>query len=57
MLDPRLLMTWLTLSLRPRTTEEMPITTATPITMPSTVSADRILLVRIVSSAIWTTSP
>jgi hypothetical protein len=45
-------MDWVTLSFNPRTTDEMLITTATPITIPSTVSAERILLLRIVSSAI-----
>src|ERR1035441_8475728 len=33
MLEPRLLMTWLTLSFKPRTIDEIPMTTATPITM------------------------
>src|SRR5208283_1998699 len=57
MLEPRLLMTWLTLSLRPRTMDEIPMTTATPITMPSTVSDERILLLRIVSTAMFRPSP
>ena len=55
--EPRLLMTWLTLSFSPRTIDEIPMTTATPITMPSTVSDDRILLLRIVSTAMFSPSP
>src|SRR6202158_2591607 len=55
--EPRLLMTWLTLSFRPRTMDEIPMTTATPITMPSTVSDERSLLLRIVSTAMLRPSP
>ena len=55
--DPMLLIMPLTLSLRPRTIEEMPMTTATPMTMPSTVRPERILLLRMVSSAIVMISP
>ena len=46
-----------TLSFRPRPIEETPITAATPMTIPSTVSDDRSLLLRIVSVAMWTISP
>src|SRR5208283_4328016 len=56
-LEPRLVMTWLTLSFKPRTIDEIPITTATPMTMPSTVSDERILLLRIVSTAMFSPSP
>ena len=35
-----------TLSLSPRTIDDIPMTTATPITMPSTVRDDRSLLLR-----------
>jgi len=42
---------------RPRPIEETPMTMATPITIPSTVSEERILLLRMVSVAIWTISP
>src|ERR1700722_12913546 len=42
-----------TLSSSPRPIDETPITTATPITIPSTVSDERSLLPRIVSVAIW----
>jgi hypothetical protein len=55
--EPMLLITWRKLSFIPRTMDEIPMTTATPITMPSTVSADRSLLLRIVSSDIRTISP
>src|ERR1700731_300324 len=55
--EPRLLITWLTLSFRPRTIDEIPMTTATPITMPSTVSDERSLLLRIVSTAMFRPSP
>src|ERR1700681_4741290 len=55
--EPRLLMTWLTLSFRPRTMDEIPMTTATPITMPSTVNDERSLLLRIVSTAMFRPSP
>src|SRR6266852_5218884 len=56
-LDPRLVMTWLTLSFRPRTIDEIPMTTATPITMPSTVRDERSLLLRMVSTAMFRPSP
>jgi len=56
-LEPRLVMTWLTLSFSPRTIDEIPMTTATPITMPSTVSDERNLLLRIVSTAMFRPSP
>ncbi len=46
-----------TLSLRPRTTEEMAMTTATPMTTPSTVSPERILFLRMVSNAMRTITP
>ena len=50
MFEPMLLIDLRTLLVQARvTTDEMPITTATPITMPSTVSAERSLLLRIVS--------
>src|SRR5215472_3764975 len=48
---------WRTLSSRPRPIEDTPITTATPITIPSTVSPERSLLLLMVSVAIWTISP
>ncbi len=57
MFDPMLLIMPLTLSLRPRTMEEIPMTTATPITMPSTVRPERSLLLRMVASAIAMISP
>src|SRR6266478_6514611 len=41
----------LTLSFNPRTMDEIPITTDTPMTIPSTVNPDRILLPRRVSNA------
>jgi len=47
----------LTLSSKPRPMEETPITMATPITIPSTVKDERVLLLRIVSVAICTISP
>ena len=47
----------LTLLLRPRTMDEIPMTTATPMTMPRTVRPDRSLLVRMVASAIAIISP
>src|ERR1700733_11700880 len=46
-----------TLSSSPRPMEETPITTATPMTIPSTVSDERSLLPRRVSVAICTISP
>src|SRR5882672_7776 len=51
MFDPRLLTILLTLSFNPRTMEEIPMTTDTPMTIPSTVNPDRILLERRVSTA------
>src|SRR5258708_27880318 len=54
---PRLVMTWLTLSFSPRTIDEIPTTTATPNPMPSTVSDERSLLLRIVSTAMFRPSP
>ena len=48
---------WRTFSSSPRTMDETPMTTATPITMPSTVSDERSLLLRMVSVAICTISP
>ena len=47
----------ITLVFRPLTNEEIPMTTTTPMTIPSTVSADRSLLLRRVSIAIPTISP
>ena len=55
--EPMLLTNLSTLSSSPRPIEETPMTTATPITMPSTVSAERSLLLRIVSVAIRRISP
>src|ERR1700722_8084952 len=55
--EPRLAIIWLTLSFNPRTIDEMPMTTATPITMPSTVRDERSLLLRIVSTAMFSPSP
>src|SRR6266498_4484476 len=57
MFDPILLIMLLTLSLSPRTIDEIPITTVTPITMPSTVRPERSLLLRMVPRAIWIISP
>src|ERR1700732_3966538 len=57
MFEPMLLTMLRTLSSRPRPMEETPMTMATPITIPSTVSDERSLLPRIVSVAIWTISP
>src|SRR5579864_8674056 len=47
---------WRTLSSSPRPIDDTPITTATPMTIPSTVNAERSLLLRIVSVAIRTIS-
>ena len=55
--DPMLLIMLLTLSLSPRTTDEIPMTTATPMTMPSTVSPERSLLPRMVASDMAMISP
>src|SRR5271155_3418589 len=57
MFDPMLLIMLLTLSLSPRTIDEIPMTTATPITIPRTVRPERSLLLRMVSSAIVMISP
>ena len=57
MFEPMLPTMLRTLSSRPRPMEETPMTMATPITIPSTVSDERSLLLRIVSVAIWTISP
>ena len=57
MFDPMLLIMLLTLLFRPRTIDEIPMTTATPMTMPSTVRPERILLLRMVASAIVMISP
>ena len=57
MFDPMLLIMLLTLLLRPRTIDEIPMTTATPMTMPSTVRPERSLLLRMVASAIEMISP
>ncbi len=57
MLEPMDWMAPVTLSLRPRTTEEMPMTTATPITTPRMVSPERSLFLRMVSQAMRTITP
>src|SRR5579871_1173361 len=54
--EPMLATSSRTFSSSPRPIEDTPITTATPITMPSTVNDDRSLLPRIVSVAICTIS-
>src|ERR1700686_379553 len=57
MFDPMLATNSRTFSSSPRPIEETPMTTATPITMPSTVNAERNLLLRIVSAAMRKISP
>src|SRR5215831_5647976 len=55
--DPMLATSWRTLSSSPRPIEDTPMTTATPITIPSTVNPERSLLLLMVSVAMWTISP
>lgn len=49
--------TSLTLEFRPLTTDDMPMTVITPMTMPRTVRPERILFLRMVSRAMAKISP